>query len=89
MPMYGTNYVFSKPFFRFWVAITFLWAWGAALVITITPLVEGRKTIALFIRFALGKKPMKVVQGAESPAEGEQGIMDGSEKGLDVEAKHE
>lgn len=78
MPMYGTNYIFSKPFFTFWVAITFLWAWGAALVITVTPLVEGRKTIALFFStMILGKKPpgKDVVVEGQSPG----GVMGAQE----------
>lgn len=48
IPMYGTGYVFSKPFFRFWVALTFLWAFGAAGVITVMPLVEGRGAVVRF-----------------------------------------
>ena len=73
MPMYGTNYVFSKGFFRFWVALMFLWAFGAALTITILPLVEGRKTIKLFFStMILGKQPKgDVVEGTtveESPS---------------------
>ncbi|KAK5688343.1 hypothetical protein LTS10_000321 [Elasticomyces elasticus] len=65
MPMYGTRYVFSKNFFRFWVALTFLWAFGAAFTITIMPLVEGRSTIKLFFTtMVFGKKPQ------QSPLEG-------------------
>lgn len=55
MPMYGSSYVFSKNFFRFWVALTFLWAFGATLVITILPLWEGRHSIAKFCNFVRGK----------------------------------
>jgi hypothetical protein len=54
--MYGTDYIFSKPFFRFWVALTFLWAFGATLTITLMPLIEGRKTIVMFFRFVTGKR---------------------------------
>jgi hypothetical protein len=56
MPMYGSDYIFSKPFFRFWVALTFLWAFGAALTITLMPLIEGRKTITMFWRFVTGQR---------------------------------
>jgi hypothetical protein len=56
MPMYGSDYIFSKPFFRFWVALTFIWAFGAALTITMMPLIEGRKTIAMFWRFVTGRR---------------------------------
>jgi urea-proton symporter len=66
MPMYGTRYVFSKKFFRFWVALTFIWAFGAALVITILPLWDGKDTIALFVRrMVLRKAPEK-----DEPIEG-------------------
>ncbi|KAK1083594.1 hypothetical protein LTR48_006156 [Friedmanniomyces endolithicus] len=58
MPMYGTNYIFSRGFFKFWVALTFLWAFGAAFTITIMPLVQGRKTIRLFFTTMIfGKTP--------------------------------
>lgn len=47
MPLYGSRYVFSKPFFRLWVVWTFAWAWAAGLVITILPLWQGRQTLRL------------------------------------------
>ncbi|KAJ3521637.1 hypothetical protein NM688_g8991 [Phlebia brevispora] len=51
MPLYGTGYVFSKVFFRFWVVWTFLWAWAAALIITLLPLWQGRRTLRyIFVR---------------------------------------
>ncbi|KAK0473496.1 hypothetical protein IW261DRAFT_1585789 [Armillaria novae-zelandiae] len=50
LPMYFTNYVFSKGFFIFWVVTIFLWAFYAALTIGILPLWEGRFGIAGFIR---------------------------------------
>jgi urea-proton symporter len=56
MPMYGTSYVFSKPFFRFWVALTFIWGFAAAFVITLLPLWEGRHTLAMFWNFITGKR---------------------------------
>jgi hypothetical protein len=62
MPMYGTDYIFSKPFFRFWVALTFLWAFGATLTITLMPLIEGRKTIMMFFRFITGKRDTALLQ---------------------------
>ncbi|KAK3111606.1 hypothetical protein LTR53_012968 [Teratosphaeriaceae sp. CCFEE 6253] len=65
MPMYGTRYVFSRGFFKFWVALTFLWAFGAAFTITIMPLVQGRKTIKLFFsRMILDRRPeARAVEG--------------------------
>ncbi|KAK0347445.1 hypothetical protein LTR91_007252 [Friedmanniomyces endolithicus] len=58
LPMYGTKNIFSRGFFKFWVALTFLWAFGAAFTITIMPLVQGRKTIKLFFTTMIfGKTP--------------------------------
>jgi hypothetical protein len=73
MPMYGTNYIFSKPFFRFWVALTFMWAFGAMLVITLMPLIESRKTIVMFWRFVTGKrdKALTHMEGIPAPSSDE------------------
>ena len=55
LPMYGTRYVFSKPFYRFWVVMTFVLAWTATLVILIVPIWQGRHTLRLFTSYVLGK----------------------------------
>lgn len=60
MPMYGTRYVFSKTFFRFWVALTFLWAFGAAMTIFLLPLWDGRKTIKLFFSTMVMRKNLNM-----------------------------
>ncbi|EJT97150.1 Na+/solute symporter [Dacryopinax primogenitus] len=46
LPLYGTNYVFSREFFTGWIVVAFLWAWFAAIVIICLPLVEGRKALS-------------------------------------------
>jgi urea-proton symporter len=51
MPLYGTKYVFSKPFFRLWVVWTFAWAWISGLVITLLPLWQGRHTLQLILSY--------------------------------------
>jgi len=43
--MYGTRYVFSRPFFTFWVAISMIWAICATVACTIYPVVESRRSI--------------------------------------------
>ncbi|ORY55682.1 putative sodium/proline symporter [Pseudomassariella vexata] len=42
IPMYGYSYVFTKTFFRGWVVMLFLWAFFAALTITLLPIWEAR-----------------------------------------------
>ncbi|KDQ64696.1 hypothetical protein JAAARDRAFT_167243 [Jaapia argillacea MUCL 33604] len=54
IPMYASQYVFSKPFFRGWIAFTFIWALWAAIVVTLLPLWEGRHAIVSFIKSVSG-----------------------------------
>ena len=46
MPMLGSNYIFSKPFFTGWVTVVFIWLFCSAFCVVIYPLFEGRGTIA-------------------------------------------
>jgi len=45
LPMYFSRYVFSKPFFTFWVAISMIWAICAAVSCIIYPIYESRRSI--------------------------------------------
>jgi len=57
-PMYGSGYVFSKPFFRGWIVVCFIWAFYASMTITLLPLWEGRHSIKKFILFIVaGRSP--------------------------------
>ncbi|GJE91143.1 sodium:solute symporter family protein [Phanerochaete sordida] len=67
MPLYGTRYVFSRPFFRLWVVWTFAWAWAAALIITLLPLWQGRRTLWLVMSYAFTRR--SAVVEPSSPAE--------------------
>ena len=46
MPMYGSGYVFSKPFFTGWVVVGILWLFCSAGAVGIYPLWEGRRSMA-------------------------------------------
>ena len=37
LPLYFSRYVFTKPFFKFWVAISMIWAICASFACTIYP----------------------------------------------------
>lgn len=50
-----THTVFSKPFFRGWIVVVFLWGFFAAIAITCYPIWEGRASIARFFRYAMGR----------------------------------
>lgn len=56
LPLYGTDYVFSKRFFTFWVVLTFLIAWTSALVILLLPIWQCRQTLLLSWRYTNGKR---------------------------------
>ncbi|ERS96885.1 urea active transporter [Sporothrix schenckii 1099-18] len=45
MPMYGSGYVFSKPFFTGWVTIGIIWIFLSLCAVGIYPVFEGRKTL--------------------------------------------
>lgn len=68
LPMYGTRYVFSQPFYRFWVVMTFALAWAAALVILVMPLWQGRHTLRVFVSYICGRgrKPGRRGSGVEA-----------------------
>ncbi|KAF4535032.1 Urea active transporter protein [Lasiodiplodia theobromae] len=46
MPLYGSAYVFSKPFFTGWVVVGFIWLACSTACVGVFPLWQGRKTIA-------------------------------------------
>lgn len=45
IPMYGSGYVFSKPFFRGWIVVLFIWSFFTAFVVIVGPVWEGRHGI--------------------------------------------
>ncbi|KAK5222120.1 hypothetical protein LTR72_006377 [Exophiala xenobiotica] len=50
IPMYGTNYIFSKGFFRAWVAVLFIVAFMAAGAITLLPIWDARHVMVVIFR---------------------------------------
>ncbi|KAJ9247375.1 Sodium:solute symporter family-domain-containing protein [Paecilomyces variotii] len=61
MPMYGSSYVFSKPFFTGWVVVGIIWLFGTSFGVIIYPLWEGRYSIQRVVRMMsqdiMGKRP--------------------------------
>lgn len=45
-PLFGTGYVFSKPFFTGWVSVGIAWLFFSAFCVGVYPIWEGRHTIA-------------------------------------------
>ncbi|KAI2610480.1 Na+/solute symporter [Hypoxylon sp. NC1633] len=70
-PMYGSSYVFSKPFFTGWVTVGIIWIFCSLGAVGLFPIFEGRKTLAkTFKAIALdlsGKRNVKAIR-AENEA---------------------
>ena len=79
MPLYGTRYIFSRPFFRLWVVWTFAWAWAAGLVITLLPLWQGRRTLWLMISHVLSSQAVSTDRSGST----EESAMRQSSEGVD------
>lgn len=56
MPMYGSGYIFSKPFFTGWVTVGIIWIFGSSGAVGLFPLWEGRHSIVRVTRGMLGLK---------------------------------
>jgi len=82
MPLYGTGYVFSKPFFTGWVSIGIIWLFFSAACVGIYPLWEGRHsmkhTFGGIARDLMGRGRTKEKVGGREGVEGVEGSEDGS-----------
>ncbi|KAK3372707.1 Sodium:solute symporter family-domain-containing protein [Podospora didyma] len=45
MPLYGSGYIFSKPFFTGWVTVGIIWIFASFFGVGLFPVYEGRKTL--------------------------------------------
>lgn len=88
IPMYATDYVFSKPFFRGWIVVVYLWAFFAAIAITGYPVWEGRASIARFFRYATGRSPV-VAQSTSNPSSVIEGVFVRGHESEDVRYESE
>ncbi|KAI0111026.1 Na+/solute symporter [Hypoxylon sp. NC0597] len=65
-PMYGSNYVFSKPFFTGWVTVGIIWIFCSLGAVGLFPVFEGRVTLVrTFKAIALdlsGKRHVKAIR---------------------------
>lgn len=81
--MYGSGYIFSKPFFTFWAVIGIIWIFFSFFGVGLFPIFEGRHTIARTVRFIYlditGKKSFRTSH--RKSLNMEQMVIDG-EKGL-------
>lgn len=81
MPLYGSAYVFSKPFFTGWVVVGIIWLFFSSFCVGIFPLWEGRHSVARTFRELARDLQGKGRRGVTM--EGIEG--EGSEEGASVE----
>lgn len=89
-PMYGTSYVFSKPFFTGWVTVGIIWIFGSFGAVGLFPVFEGRHTLkhtAQSIYFDIsGKRHPKTIQAQRIESD----MLDEKHSsGLDVVSKED
>lgn len=58
-PMYGSGYVFSKPFFTGWVVVGIIWLLCSSVAVGLYPLWEGRESIMRVSRRMLGLRRLE------------------------------
>jgi len=49
LPMYFSGYIFSKPFFAFWVSISIIWALCSTMAVAVYPIFESWGSISAVI----------------------------------------
>jgi len=72
--MYGSGYIFSKPFFTGWVTVGIIWIFCSFGAVGLFPVYEGRKSLFRTFKFiyldVTGKwHPARTIHAEEMPAE--------------------
>jgi urea-proton symporter len=68
-PMYGSSYIFSKPFFTGWVTVGIIWIFCSLGAVGVYPIYEGRATLFRTVKaiyFDLTNKKAQKTVGVES-----------------------
>ncbi|KAK8852224.1 Sodium:solute symporter family-domain-containing protein [Apiospora arundinis] len=83
-PMYGSSYIFSKPFFTGWVTVGIIWIFCSFCAVGLFPVFEGRHTLARTFRFIIaditGRKHPKTIHAEVAAARSGEDTAPGSEK---------
>lgn len=76
-PMYGSGYIFSKPFFTGWVTVGIIWIFCSLGAVGIFPIFEGRHTLArtfkLMVADLKGRYPASIARAEVIVAEEDNG----------------
>jgi hypothetical protein len=74
MPMYGTSYVFSKPFFTGWVVVGILWLFCSSIAVGLFPLWEGRQSLVRVFKGMFGMGGSDITEEIQGKAVHEEKI---------------
>ncbi len=75
--MYGSGYIFSKPFFTGWVTVGIIWIFCSLGAVGVFPVYQGRQTLTRTVKYIFldltGKKHPKTIraeiQAAATPGD--------------------
>lgn len=85
MPLYGTGYIFSKPFFTGWVVVGIIWIFCSFIGVGLFPIYEGRETLARTCKYiwwdVTGKKNVKAIHAEQARMAGEVVVTEGMTPG--------
>ncbi|KAK3500480.1 urea active transporter [Neurospora crassa] len=84
MPLYGTGYIFSKPFFTGWVVIGIIWIFLSFIGVGLFPIYEGRETLirtCKYIWWDITGKGVKAIHADQARHAGEVVVTEGKTPG--------
>ncbi|KAJ4388327.1 urea active transporter [Neurospora sp. IMI 360204] len=85
MPLYGTGYIFSKPFFTGWVVVGIIWIFFSFIGVGLFPVYEGRETLIRTCKYIwwdiTGKKNVKAIHAEQAAHAGEVVVTEGMTPG--------
>jgi len=69
--MYGSGYIFSKPFFTGWVTVGIIWIFCSLGAVGVFPVYQGRHTLVHTVKSIYldltGKKGIKTIRAENQP----------------------
>ncbi|EAA29072.1 urea active transporter [Neurospora crassa] len=84
MPLYGTGYIFSKPFFTGWVVVGIIWIFLSFIGVGLFPIYEGRETLirtCKYIWWDITGKGVKAIHADQAKHAGEVVVTEGKTPG--------
>ncbi|KAK3489607.1 urea active transporter [Neurospora hispaniola] len=84
MPLYGTGYIFSKPFFTGWVVVGIIWIFLSFIGVGLFPIYEGRETLirtCKYIWWDITGKGVKAIHADQARHAGEVVVTEGKTPG--------